>query len=486
VADGRLKKVRPGGGATITVADSAAVGYGGAAWLDDGTLVYVTPTLVALRRVNAVGGSSTPATTDTALGGGGIGHPVALPRARGVLFQLCSSGCVTMSVHVLDLRTGRHKLLLDDVAQAWYLPNGRLLYLRRDGVAMAAPFDLERLEVTGEAVPVLEHVAVRPESGFALLSWSASGALVYVRAGGGGPGNTMVRVGRDGAPAPIDTAWQGEFNSLTVAPDGRRMAVGVGSGGGLNVWIKQLERGPFTRLTFGNRDRRPAWSPDGRLVAYVRDSANTSAVYARAPDGSGPERPLAHIDRMIQEVTWSPDARWVVVRTDNSLRGAGDLVGVRLDDDSAVPLVDSEFSEFHPAISPDGRWLAYTSNESGTNEVYVRPFPNTSAVRWQVSNGGGNSPVWSPTGRELFYLDDGQRLVAAEIAPGSTFSVGRIAPLFDASGFVYDAFHQGYAVAPDGRSFLFMAPRRLAVAGRPVQIVWVDNWFTDLAARLRQ
>jgi hypothetical protein len=116
----------------------------------------------------------------------------------------------------------------------------------------------------------------------------------------------------------------------------------------------------------------------------------------------------------------------------------------------------------------------------------VRPFPNTAAVRWQVSNGGGASPVWSPTGRELLYLDPTTNLIAAEVRSGSTFVVDRLVRLLDASGFVSDAFHQGYGVAPDGRTFVFMAPRRLAVTGRGPQIVWVDHWFTDLAARLKR
>jgi serine/threonine-protein kinase len=487
VADGHLKKVRPSGGPTITIADSVAIGYGGAAWLDDGTLVYVSASLIALHRVNASGGSSTPVLNDTSFGGGGIGHPVPLPNARGVLMQVCSSGCVSMSIHVVDLRTGTHALLLDDVAQAWYLPMGRLLYVRRDGVALAAPFDLDRLEITGEAVPVLEGVDVRPANGFALLTWSAAGSVVYVHGGGTGAENTVVRVGRDGTIAPIDTAWYGEFNSLALAPDGRRVAVGVGSGAGLNIWVKQLERGPFTRLTFGNRDRRPAWSPDGRIVAYVRDSANTSAVFARPADGSGPDRPLARLDRMVQEVTWSPDGRWVVMRTDNTVYGAGDLVGVPLTGDSTpVPLASSGFTELHPAVSPDGRWLAYTSNESGVNEVYVRPFPNTAAVRWQVSNGGGDLPVWSPTGRELLYLDPATSLLAAVVRPGPTFAVDRLVRMLDASGFVYDAFHPNYGVAPDGRSFLFLAPRRMTVTGRGPRLVWVDHWFSDIAARLQR
>jgi Tol biopolymer transport system component len=260
----------------------------------------------------------------------------------------------------------------------------------------------------------------------------------------------------------------------------------MGSGGGLNIWIKQLDRGPSTRLTFGNRDRRPEWSSDGQLVAFVRDSANTSAVYARPADGSGPDRPLARLDRMVQEVAWSADARWLVLRTDNALAGAGDLVGVRTDDDStAVPLVASEFTELHPALSADGRWLAYTSNESGVNEVYVRPFPGTQAVRWQISNGGGAHPVWSPSGREPFYVGAVGRLIAAQVQPGPTFTVSGLTPLFDASGFVLDAAHQSFDVAPGGRPFVFLSPRRLA-QGRAPQIVWVDNWFADLEARLRQ
>jgi Tol biopolymer transport system component/tRNA A-37 threonylcarbamoyl transferase component Bud32 len=491
VADQHLKKVRRTGGATLTIADSAANGFGGAAWLDDGTLVYVSPTLTTLRRVSESGGSSTVVLSpqlDSALGGGGTGHPVALPGARGVLFQVCSSGCVTMSIHVLDLRTGVQKPLLDDVAQAWYLPDGRLLYVRRDGVALAAPFDLDRLEITGEAVPVLEGVQVQPGQGFALLAWSRAGSLVYVHGTATSTDVALVRVSRDGLVAPIDTAWYGPFNSLSVSPDGRRLAVGVGSGGGLNIWIKQLDHGPFTRLTFSNRDRRPAWSPDGRLVAFVRDSAGTSSVYARPPDGSGPDRPLAHLDRMVQEVTWSPDGRWLVLRTDNAMAGAGDLVGVRTSGDTIpVPLVASSFTELHPAVSPDGRWLAYTSNESGTNEVYVRPFPNTNDGHWQVSNGGGASPVWAPSGRELYYLNRDGRLIAAEVqATATTFAVGRLVPLFDASIFLNDAFHQGYAVTPDGRSFIFVSPRGGSATSVAPQIVWVDHWFTDLEARLRQ
>jgi len=484
VADGRLKKVRTGGGASITIADSAAGPYGGAAWLDDGSLVYVPPSLGELRRVSAAGGASTVVMRDTALGGVGVGLPTALPGARAVLFQGCTSGCVTMGVHVADLRTGRQKTLLDNVAQAWYLPSGHLLYVRRDGVALVAPFDLRRLEVSGAAVPVLEGVLV--SFGFAQLAWSADGTMIYLRGAGGGSDMAVVRVSRAGVVVPYDSSWYGQFNSLALSPDGRQLAVGAGSSsGGLNIWIKRLDRGPFTRLTFGGQDRRPVWSPDGRLVAFVRDTANSGIVVARPADGSGPDRRLARIDRQIQEFDWSRDGRWIVVRTDNSTTGAGDIVGVRTSDSTPVPLVASNFTELHPALSPDGRWLVYTSNEAGTNEVYVRPFPNTGDGRWQVSNGGGSEPRWSLDGREIYYLDAGARMIAAQVVTAPAFAIAALRPLFAVSGFLIDGFHQSYVVTRDG-SFIFASPRQSGMGSRAPRIVRVDNWFRDIESRLAQ
>ncbi|MEJ2205605.1 MAG: hypothetical protein P8170_16020, partial [Gemmatimonadota bacterium] len=487
VADGRLRKVRTSGGASVTLADSAVAGYGGGAWLDDGTIVYVSPDLNKLLRVSEARGASTVVLRGSLLGGGGIGIPVALPGARGVLFQYCLSGCVTMSIHILDLEAGTQKELLPDVAQAAYLPNGHLIYVRSDGAVMAAPFDLDRLEITGEAVPVLEDVQVVLLRGFAVLSWSQSGSLVYARRAGGGEDYAAIRVSREGTVTPIDTSWSGPFNSLALSPNGRRLAVGVGQGSGLNIWVKELDHGPSTRLSFGNQDRRPAWSPDGKMVAFIRDSANTSLVYGRPVDGSGPERPLARIDRQVQEVTWSPDGRWLVLRTDNTQRGVGDLVGVRVQGDSTpVTLVEGDYSELHPAVSPDGRWLAYTSNESGTNEVYVRPFPDTDGGRWQVSNGGGLSPVWSPTGNALYYVDGSSRMVSARVQADATFTVEGLTPLFNVSGVsgfsssTNNLYHTSFAVTPTDSAFIFLAPRQLSGAGEGPRLVWVDNWFADL------
>ena len=262
------------------------------------------------------------------------------------------------------------------------------------------------------------------------------------------------------------------------------MGVGLTSGA-LGIWIKQLDHGPFTRLTFGGQDRRPAWSPDGEVVAFIRDSLNRSSVFARRTDGSTPERLLARLDRQVQEVDWTPDGRWLVLRTDNGAAGAGDLIGIRTSGDTApVPLVESNFTELHPAVSPDGRWLAYTSNESGTNEVYVRPFPATTGARWQVSNGGGMQPRWAADGRELFYLDGPGRLVAAQVRVSPAFEVTGLRPLFDASGFAFDAFHQSYEVLPGAGGFVFLRQRQAAQSAAALPIVLVENWFADLQARL--
>jgi len=481
----RLKKVRLTEGGPVTLVDSVDQVQGGVAWLDDNTLIYPGPGLQgkALLRISAEGGASTLVLDDKSLAGLGTGFPYGLPGARGVLFTVCNSGCVSMALHVLDLRTGDHRVLLRDAAGGILLPGNLLLYVRRDGTGLVAPFDLDKLAVTASGVPVLEGVPVT--NGAARLTVSRAGALVYEQ--GASPNEIQpVRVTREGAASPIDTAWHGQFNSFAVSPDGRRVAVGVGLDvGKLDIWIKQLDRGTFTRLTFGGVNRRPAWSPDGRTVAFIHDTGGTSVVYERAVDGSTPQRLLATLDRQIQEVTWSPDGRWLVLRTDNGAAGAGDIVGVRTSGDTTpVPLVADQFTELHPTVSPDGHWIAYTSDESGTQEVYVRAFPGTTTGRWQVSNGGGVQPRWSPDGREL-YFGSGDRLLAAEIRTTNGFEATAVKSVLNPAGFPSDRFHQTYDVLPGG-GLLFPRPWQTGSAAAAQTVVEVENWFADVRARTRR
>ncbi len=391
----QLRKIPVAGGPGVTLADSVGSGYG-AAWLDDGTIVYTDARLNGLRRVPASGGVSTVALADGVLKGAAPFDATPLPDSRGVLFQVCASNCVTMSLHVLDLRTGKEKTLVDDAAMGWLLPTGQLMYLRRDGVAIVAPFDLSTLTIRGPGIPVLQGVAINANR--IILTWSRSGTLVYGIGNASSDMATLQYADRSGTMTTPDPSWTGPFNSFALSPDGLRAAVGVGAlGGDLDVWIKQLPRGPFTRLTFDGGARRPAWSSDGRDVAFVRDSGGGSDVYVRAADGSGSERRLAHLAAAIQEVTWSHDGHWLLVRTDNSSAGNGDIYAVNATKDSApVPVATSRFTEVQPALSPDDHWVAYVSDDAGENEVYVRPFPTGNGSHWQVSNGGGGSPAWSP------------------------------------------------------------------------------------------
>jgi serine/threonine-protein kinase len=486
IADNQLRKVRVDGGASATLADSAATGYG-VAWLADGTLIYTDERLLGLRRVSENGGAASVALADTILHGDAPMLPTPLPNSQGVLFVTCGSNCVTMGLHVLDLETGKQKTLVKDAGMGWYVPDGQLLYLRRDGVAQLVPFQLSGLAIHGGAVPVLQNVRVTTTGNRMMFALSASGRLIYAEALGGND-VTLRYADRTGATRTADTSWSGPFNSFALSPDGHRAAVGVSDpSGALDIWIKELDNGPFTRLTFSGRDRRPAWSPDGREVAFIRGEANGPGadVYERAADGAGTDRRLTHLHRTIQEVEWSHDGRWLLVRTDNSQAGNGDILAVSATGDSTtIPIATTPFTELQPAMSPDNHWVAYVSNDAGHLEVYVRSFPTGDGSRWQISNGGGGSPAWSSDGKKLYFMDASNRLVAAQISTVPAFHVTTLTPLFDAIRFNYIAYHQAFDVMPDGRFAFLDQPGQNH--GNAVRLVEVDNWFADLGAKRKQ
>jgi serine/threonine-protein kinase len=245
----------------------------------------------------------------------------------------------------------------------------------------------------------------------------------------------------------------------------------------MHVWVKQLEQGSALQLSVeGSLNGYASWTPDGTSVTYFSDLAGPSFdLYTkRADGGTQAELELNH-ESALAESAWSRDGSWLVFRTDRNVPGQGDVFTRRRDASLPVPLLQSPFAELSPALSPDTRWLAYTSNETGREEIYVVPFPDTGAAKWVVSTGGGSEPAWAPDGRELFYRSGRGDMVAVRVETEPTFSAGGRSILFSASMFRSDLNHPQYDVSPDGERFLMIRP-----VGGELSVVLVLNFLDEL------
>ena len=260
--------------------------------------------------------------------------------------------------------------------------------------------------------------------------------------------------------------------------------MGLSREGRRDIWVKQLPEGPFSRITFGDTSSvRPAWSPDSREVLYVSDRSGSGVgpTYAHRADGTGAARLLFASPMLdVGQILASRDGRWLVLRTVPAGAGGPDIAGLQSGDTTLVPLVASPAAEFYPALSTDGRWLAYTSNESGAPELYVRPFPQTAAAKWQVSTAGGREPAWGRSGRELFYLNGRNEMVVAEVQTGTTFSVGKQRTLFPASDFARPGPVPSFSVSPDDKRFVMI---RSVAPSAETEMVLIQHWAEDLKRR---
>jgi serine/threonine-protein kinase len=275
---------------------------------------------------------------------------------------------------------------------------------------------------------------------------------------------------------------------MTLSPDGQRVAVGIADGIGGMLWVKQLDAGPLTRLTFaGTINYRGAWMADGRSLSFSSDMRGPAThLYRIRADGSDqPERLFPSDTSQIDEADWSRDGAWVAYRT-GTVAGIRDLYARPVRGDTArITVSAGPADEYMPALSPDGRWIAYVSLESGREEVYVRPFPEVGRARWQVSPAGGTSPVWAHSSRELFYLAPGDSLVAASVAGTTDFQVTGRRALFSTRPFVYQPWHQAFGVRPGDRTFIML--QRTSEAGPDTRrLTVVLNWFTEIEAKMRQ
>ena len=477
-APGDLRVVPVGGGAPAILVRDSAYAAGGA-WSDDGWLYFVGGTDQALLRVRATGGPpelvARPDTTRDELF---FNYPQLLPGGRTALITIMRrSGAPDIAA--VDVGS-RVVTVLTRGLRALYTPDGILIVLGSNGVVQAVRVDPRRPRLAGRPVTVLQGVAAGSVAyGVASFALSNTGTLHYETEQ---PAQQVVRVSRERGVQVIDPSWGGVFANLSLSPDGRRLAVTVRRDARSEVWVRELASGTLTRFAYeGTYNYRASWTPDGRSLLFISDRSGRSAAYLAPADGSGSPS-LARADpRAADEAQLSRDGHWLVYRTGSG--GGRDIYAIRPGVDSTpVPLVTTAFEDHSPVLSPDGRWLAYVSDESGRPEVYVRPFPNARAARWQVSRAGGAEPVWAHSGRELFYRSGSGDLVAAAVTAGPSFLVTSERVLFPTRDYFYDGLHASYTVSPDDRSFLFV---RLA-PGAKSQAVVVLNWLEELRAKMAQ
>ena len=353
------------------------------------------------------------------------------------------------------------------------------MVVQGDGTLRAARFDPKAGVARGGFTTIMTGLSADLSS-VGALSVSNDGTIIYSLAG---PGTDVVRVHRDGGREEVvDPNWRGEFGPVAVSPEGSQLAVSVLRGGRRELWVKALPNGSFTRLSAGGtQNYRPSWSPDGREVVFTSDQGGAIAAYHVPADGSAPPKPLFASPISVDEGGYSPDGRWILFRTGSG--GGRDVFARRTVGDTAlVPVATTPAEEFSPAMSPDGRWVAYSSDATGRTEVYVRPFPDAGKARYPVSRNGGAEPLWSHSGRELFFRDGEQNLVAAELAPSGSFRVVAERKLFSVARYLRDNRHHAYSVAPDDRSFYFVKMPSSSVAGD--EVIITVNGFAELRRKV--
>ena len=450
-------------------------------WGPDG-YVYATTDSGAVR-VPSTGGAVEYVSR---LGEGESAHFVrdVLPGGRRVLLQVALPAG-SSEIRGLDLTSGEMTPLVEGDFPR-YVPSGHLVY-RTGSTMMAARFDPRRMELLGTPIAVMD--------GFNSFSLADDGKLYYsagVGAGSAtGPSRQLAWVTRTGQASAVDPEWiffrgGDEGQGWGLSPEGSRVALREFTQGGYDIWIKQLEAGPRSRLTFDDGiEKMPVWEPGGRDVTFLSNRNGNFDVWSKPADGTGEAELILDLDDSLFKIEWSPDGAWLLLQT-----VGGDVLGYRPGEDEEPTLLLGEaYFEGEPAVSPDGRWIAYASDETGRLEVYVRPFPDVGAGRWQVSSQGGRLPGWAHGGRELYFTENrqGTAMWVVEVESAATFTFGTPAVLFEPPGGWSGTALTGnaYDIAPDDQRFLIATQGRVDGGagqdgdGGPARVL-VNNFFEEL------
>jgi Tol biopolymer transport system component len=454
-AGNKLKKIEASGGPPETLCD-APFGRGGT-WNREGVILFAPTFNTPLYRVEAGGGTATEVTRlDTSKGETSHRYPYFLPDGQHFLY-LAGSPYVpkenpTNSIMVGSLDSKESKPLFRTRSNAIYASD-HILFLRLNTL-MAQSFDARRLELTGEALPIADHVREIDLSVFGLFSASSSGVLAYAE-GIGNPSRQLIWVDRSGRKVG-EVPGADAYEDLQISPDGKRLSFTLVSGT-RDIWVEDIARSVRTRLTFSSAsaqsDFSPIWSPDGLRIAYVSARRGKFGLYQRASDGSGNEEILLEATEQPRGVhDWSRDGKYVAF--EEFSQGVWAIWMLPLfGERKPYPFLPSLFNQYSLRFSPDGKWVAYCSTETGRSEVYVVPFPGPGG-KWQISTGGGVSPSWRRDGKEIFYLAPDNKLMVAEVkTTGLNFGVGTVSPLFENRIF-RNLGSQPYDATADGQRFI--------------------------------
>jgi serine/threonine-protein kinase len=473
-AANKLKKISVTGGASVTLCDGN--GSFGAAWGPDDTIVYSGGR--GLYRVSGAGGTPEEITKlNTSQGESGHLHPQFLPNGQ-VLFTIATGGSAESGkAGVLDLKTKQYRSVAQAGLNVRYAPSGHLLYVR-SGTLFATPFDLKRMTAMGPEAPVVERVSMIGPAGSADYAFSDSGLLVYVTgATGVSEGTSMGWADRKGNVTPI-TAERQLWGTGRLSPDGTRIANGLNRPGGeKDVWVFDIARKVSTRLSFDGASDNPIWTRDGRRLIYGSAKEGKTGLYAVPADGSGsPEQMLAITDGRGVPTSISPDGKTIVYNLQS--RNANSKILFYTQGGETKRLHEVPFAEGNGQLSPDGKWITYESMESGSQEVYVQPFPGPGA-KTRISPQMGSWPRWSANMKELFFWEGTSPvtgLTSVAIQAGANFQAGAPEHLFNMSvGTTWDP-------TPDGKRFL-VEISAINSASVGTSLATVTDWFEELKRR---
>ena len=441
-------------------------------WGDDG-MVYFTKKTVW--RVSADGGEPE---VMTELQEGEYRHrfPEVLPGGRAILLTLTDGDTMARGsydhakIAVLSLETGQRRILIDAGSFARYT-SGHLVY-SRGGSLLAVPFDSDRLEITGSPVPVLDGVRWNPGTGWASFTLSREGDLAYVPGGAAGQEpRSLLWVDRQGKASPI-TNDRAAFRSPYLSPDGQRLAMNINSQGNWDVWVYEMARGTLTRVTHtGGDEGGPKWTPDGEQLTYAYVVPLPVRIFWSPADGSSESEVLVESEYDRAPASWSNDGRALLFVETHPTTGQDIWVLEVEPERKTWPFLKTPFQERQAIFSPSGQWVAYVSDESGRDEVYVRPFPD-SGRKWQVSTSGGSGPVWARDERELFYRND-RKMMAVEVQSGSVFTARAPKLLFEGS-FELDS-DRNYDVSPDATRFVMVEEPETPHTQINVALNWMED-----------